>query len=68
MKATETGIEMNKAELTALLAFTGNEEPFDCVYFAISAGDGKLNASATNGHRACEVFSQFGDEKAQVGE
>lgn len=68
MKATEQGIELNRAELTALLAFTGENIPYSCVHFAVAAGSKKLAASATNGHRACDVVSQIEDDAATVGE
>jgi hypothetical protein len=54
MRATKLGIEANKAELNALLAFTGDDMKYATVYLRVN-GAGKLIASATDGKRAVEV-------------
>lgn len=54
MRATKQGIECNKAELNALLAFTGDDMKFATVHLRVN-GAGKMVASATDGKRAVEV-------------
>jgi hypothetical protein len=69
MKATKHGIELNKAELTALLAFTNNDsENFAAVHFVVPAAGGKLEAVATDGTRAVEVYSSAEETDALAGE
>lgn len=65
MRATKTGIEVNKSELNALLAFTGDDMKFSTVHFRVN-GSAKLVASATDGKRAVEVTAP--SEGAERGE
>ena len=65
MRATKSGIECNKAELNALLAFTGDDMKFATVRFRVN-GSAKLVAAATDGKRAVEVTaSSDGAEKGE---
>jgi hypothetical protein len=57
MRATDRGIELNKAELAALLAFCGDDSKYGVVHFRINAS-GKLIASASDGKRAIECTSE----------
>lgn len=65
MQATKEGIQINRAEIAALLAFVGDEERFSAVQFRVN-GSGKLIASATDGKRAVEVTAQV--DGAETGE
>ncbi|HEU4617283.1 MAG TPA: hypothetical protein VFV10_04545 [Gammaproteobacteria bacterium] len=53
MQATKKGIEINREELWALLAFTGDGEQYACVHFRVN-GSAKLEAAATDGKRSVE--------------
>jgi hypothetical protein len=69
MKATKHGIELNKAELTALLAFTNAQsEAYSAVHFVVPSAGGKLTAVATDGTRAVEVYSSAEETDALAGE
>jgi hypothetical protein len=57
MRATKLGIELNKAELAALLAFTGDDSKFSLVHLRINQA-GKLIASASDGKRAVECTAE----------
>lgn len=50
MQVTKEGIEINKAELTALLAFAGKEQ-YSTVRFRVPPRGGRLTATATDGSR-----------------
>ena len=65
MLATKKGIEINREELWALLAFTGDGEQHSCVHFRVN-GSAKLEAAATDGKRSVECVGK--SEKAPVGE
>jgi hypothetical protein len=65
MRADRSGIECNKEELTALLAFAGDDTNFGVVRFRVNA-NGKLVVAASDGKRAVEHTANAGD--AAVGE
>jgi hypothetical protein len=65
MRATKNGIELTKAELGALLAFTGDDMKFSVVHFQVNGG-AKLVTRATDGKRAVECTAP--SEGADVGE
>lgn len=65
MRATEDGIIINRAEISALLAFTGDTERFSSVQFRVT-GSAKLIASASDGNRAVEVTAEA--DNAETGD
>jgi hypothetical protein len=65
MLATKKGIEINREELWALLAFTGDGEQHSCVHFRVN-GSAKLEAAATDGKRSVECVAP--SENAVPGE
>lgn len=71
MKATRQGIELDKLELQALIAFTGDMERHDGVHFRVSAASTetrlRMVVTATDGHRLVEVEAHA-DEDALEGE
>lgn len=71
MRASKLGIELDKNELVALLAFTGDHERSDAVHFRVSSAPTesklKMVVTATDGHRLVEVEAEA-DEDALEGE
>lgn len=68
MRASKIGIELGKAELTALLTFAGADNSTSNVYFGVRRAKGKLVASATDGHRALEITTESESDDHVVGE
>lgn len=68
MRASKIGIEIGKAELTALLTFTGSKEGSDNVYFGVRERRAKLVASATDGKRALEITTESDSDDHVIGE
>lgn len=66
MRASDRGININKAELAALLEFTGDDSQFRFVHFCVN-GNAKIVASASDGKRSVE-FTSEADTDAQTGE
>jgi len=65
MRADRSGIECNKEELTALLAFAGDDTNFGVVRFRVNA-IGKLIVTASDGKRAVEhVATSDGHEQGE---
>lgn len=67
MRASKIGIEVNKAELTALLTFAGSGEE-DWIYFGVRSPRAKLVASATDGKRALEITTESDSDDHVIGE
>lgn len=68
MRASKNGIEIGKAELTALLTFAGSKEGTDSVRFGIRGRRDKLVASATDGKRALEITTESDSDDHVIGE
>jgi hypothetical protein len=68
MRASKSGIEIGKAELTALLTFAGSKEGMDSVRFGVRGRREKLVASATDGKRALEITTESDSDDHVVGE
>jgi hypothetical protein len=57
MRATAKGIEINREELWALLAFTGDSEQYSAIHFRVN-GRSKLEAAATDGKKSVECIAK----------
>lgn len=68
MRASKIGIEIGKAELTALLTFAGSKEGNDYVSFGVRDRRAKLVASATDGKRALEITTESDSDDHVIGE
>jgi len=66
MRASKTGININRSELAALLEFAGDDTLYGCIHFRID-GNTKLVASASDGRRSVECISEA-DPDALTGE
>lgn len=69
MSANKQGIQLEKRQIKALLAFAGSaERNLDVVHFRVPAAGANLIVNVTDGHRALEVIFTTDDPHCVVGE